>query len=914
MVVFEPFLRPEAEIPFPNDAATRLTSDSPTGRRLNVATEMPLEVEALFRRQLNRLDGFSVIAPITVAFDAPIDLDTVSADSVLLFDVSEGSPDFGRPQHLDLGSGAYPVAGKVRPVYPGDPSAKLPDLLFGEDNVVDGERLEHYEVATNTLIIRPTFPLRQETTYAVVLTRALKGRDGEPVRSPFDGVNEPSQTHALAPVPGLVKGGADSVAFAWTFTTQSLTRDWSALRRGMDGEGPLAWLAEDYPPLITDLTDFTELPPLPGETPPEPDGRADGPFVLDAAYLNKILTLAEPFIPGGVALEPMQSVDYVVLGSIRSLDFRRPDDGAIWVDEAAGTVDAVPFDLPFLLAIPIETEEHKPPFKVVIHSHATRTSRLEAALIAEHYARRGFAALSIDAAGHGPITGDVLAQFELGNVFSPSQISFLAGAVGKFLLGPDYDARGKSLEEILADFDGNPVWRVVATEGRSVDDDGDGLLQSGDGYLVPNSFRLGASGRQTVLDNMMAMRLLLSFDQDALPDGFDDLSGVSTGEIRERALLGDFNADGRLDVGGAGAEFSATGISLGGFHTALMMAVEPNVTTAVPIVSGGNLSDLMVRTSLTDATDPIFAQAYGPAVVGCPTETEDGEPSVALTWNFWSQRCRDDTLVEHAREQGGLPYVPVVPGGTAVLENPRLRKERGAAYAEDARHESPVNEQGGFQVSVASDVGDTLALTLLDAGGEQAHRVELSAVKPGLGRLRNTPRFRRLIDLAQIATDRTDPSAYARHLFKEPLDGAPPKNILHVIAVGDRIVPFSVSLSFDRAAGLFGLDEADALGRTQAFIDHDAVAGLSGPYWDVDGWLGGEDHIGPLPPIETASGKSAVRFAATNNHEYITTKGERDGLDWGTFHRNMYFRYLESGGAEIIDDLCLLDDSCDGAK
>jgi hypothetical protein len=774
--------------------------------------------------------------------------------------------------------------------------------------------VEHYEVATNTLMIRPLFPLRPETTYAVVLTRHLLGRDGEPVRSPFDGVNEPSQTHALAPVPGFVKGGAEAVAFAWTFSTQSLTRDWSALRRGMDGEGPLAWIAQDFPPLITNLTDFTDLPPLPGETAPEPDGRPDGPLVLDAAYLNRILKLAEPFIPGGVALEPMQSVDYVVLGTIRSLDFRRPDDGGIWVDESAGTVDAAPFDLPFLLAIPIETEDHKPPFPVVIHSHATRTSRLEAALIAEHYARRGFAALSVDAAGHGPITGDVLAQFELGNVFSPSQISFLAGAVGRFLLGSDYDAKGKSLEEILLDFDGNPVWRVVATEGRSVDEDGDGLMQSGDGYLVPNSFRLGSSGRQTVLDNMMALRLLRSFDQAALPTGFDDLEGVSTDDIRKRALLGDFNADGRIDVGGPDATFSATGISLGGFHTALMMAVEPNVTTAVPIVSGGNLADLMAQTSLTDATDPIFAQAYGPAVVGCPTKTEAGEPTIALTWSFWSQRCRDETLIEHAREQGGLPFVPVVPGGTAVLENPRLQAEGGAAYAEDAHHEAPITEHGGFQIAVATDIGDTLVLTLLDASGEQTHRAELTAVKPGLGRPRNTPRFRRLIDLAQIATDRTDPVAFARYLFKEPLDGTPPKNILHVVAVGDRIVPFPGSLSFDRAAGLLGLDEEVALERTQAFIDRGAVADLSKPYWDVDGWLGDSDHLGPLPPIETASGKSAVRFATTNNHEYITTKGEKDGLDWGSFHRGMYFRYLESGGKEIVDDLCVIDDSCDGGE
>ena len=103
-VIYDPLHRPEPEIPIPNNAATRPDPHSPTGRLLNLSTESALFVERRVRRQLNRLDGFSVFAPITVSFDAPLDLTTVTDETVLLYDLErlEAVP-------LDLGRGAYPL-------------------------------------------------------------------------------------------------------------------------------------------------------------------------------------------------------------------------------------------------------------------------------------------------------------------------------------------------------------------------------------------------------------------------------------------------------------------------------------------------------------------------------------------------------------------------------------------------------------------------------------------------------------------------------------------------------------------------------------------------------------------------------------------------------------------------------------
>ena len=39
--------------------------------------------------------------------------------------------------------------------------------------------------------------MEQQCTHAVVLTKRLQGEDGNAVQSPFEGVNDPSQTSAL---------------------------------------------------------------------------------------------------------------------------------------------------------------------------------------------------------------------------------------------------------------------------------------------------------------------------------------------------------------------------------------------------------------------------------------------------------------------------------------------------------------------------------------------------------------------------------------------------------------------------------------------------------------------------------------------------------------------------------------------
>jgi len=912
MVVYDVARRPEPEIPFPNNSATRMDPNSRTGRWLNLATDSPIEPEAKLRRQLNRLDGFSVSGPITVSFDQPLNLDTVTDSSVLLLVASPDAPGFGEPVPLDLGRGAYPISFRPRPIFPFDPKNKWPDLLFPKDNDVAGQRVEHYDVETNQLILRPMFPLRPKTTYAVVLTTAVKGVDGASIRSPFPAVHLAAQADTLRPVQEHVVAAGHQPAFMWTFGTQSVTDDLVALRRGMDGEGSFSWLRDAYPGRLLSVEDLSI------------DSDGDGTFVeqglpaverdhrhmLKPNFVRMLLSEIGGALGYGLDNLDFPNIDYFSWGTVEAPDFRSPIDHAIWIDARNGTVDHHAAAVPFMVSVPQTTADHQPPFPVVVYSHGARTSRLELMLIADSFAARGYAMMGIDAVGHGPFGGDLVALIEReGGNFPPELVALALGYVAAPLLGEDYSVVGKSLDDVIADLAANGLWRAMFVDGRAEDLDGDGVLLSGDGYFVPNPFELSSNGRQTILDTLMVYRLLNRLSQDAIPGpGLADPRNADTSELMPYLLAGDFNADGQLDIGGPGNRYYAAGTSLGGIHTSMIMALEPGLKTGIPIVSGGGMVDIMVRTTLTDAVDAIFAEMAGPAVVGCPRFDEEGTPTgeVSLTWNNWSIKCRDDVSIDNAE----IIKVPAVPNGTAVLYNARVHSDGGDVYLDDALHQNPIRSNGGFHVTAAADDGDVLHLTLRDEDGTEIFETDLVAPRGGLGRQRNTPRIRRTIQVAQSAMDRGDPLAYARHLIREPLDGMAPRNVLHLADVGDKTVPFASMVSWDRAVGLLGLEADTALAVTQTMIDKGSLL-VNKPYWDIDDLQQTGDGIGPLPLIQTDSGVSGVRYPYTDDHEYIAVADPDADFDWATYSRNQLLHFISTDGQEIRDDLCMEDGSCD---
>ena len=86
----------------------------------------------------------------------------------------------------------------------------------------------------------------------------FRNEEGKHIVSPFEYVHHLQQKAALKPI---FEGGLltpygrtpEDVAFAWTFTTQSVTNDLVRIREGLRGYGPLAHLSSSYPAEILSL-------------------------------------------------------------------------------------------------------------------------------------------------------------------------------------------------------------------------------------------------------------------------------------------------------------------------------------------------------------------------------------------------------------------------------------------------------------------------------------------------------------------------------------------------------------------------------------------------------------------------------------------------------------------------------------
>jgi hypothetical protein len=908
-IVFDPLRLPQPEVPFPNDFALRVDPTSPTGVRVNVSTETTTRTESELRGHINRLDGFSLFGPISVAFDGPVDLTTVTRDAIWLINVDPSSDELGRIEPLDLGEGSYPTAAPKHNYFPNDPLRESIGFVFPDDNLADldgdgeEEYVSFYEVATHTLLIRPLLPLRERTRYAVVLTKDMKGWFGEgdearygPVRSPFDGVNHASQSDAIrAAIAQLARQGISEsdVAFAWQFSTQSVTDVYTVVRDGLYGLGPMAWLDEQVSDAIVSVHDTGISFDGTGQKPEFPKVDRDSVFTLQAEFLGNIFALVEPFIGAGFAVD-LSAVDYYVFGEIEAPSFRTAATGEVFdLDPVTGEATWEVVRVPFMLSIPKETPAFKPPFPVVFYSHGSFTSRFESLLLSGTVARSGLAVAAIDSVGHGPIGADVenlmkeegLSE-EIGRVIflTLAKILFLDGSEGK----EDWP-----FDQMLDALFSIGVMQELTLVGRARDENGDGVIKNGEAFYVANPVRLRDNFRQSTLDFLQFVRVLRALDPDAVPAAMDgDATFTAEAAALEPYLLaGDFNADGVLDLGGPDAPFYMAGTSLGALMASAMASVEPEIEAATFLVPGGGLSDVFVSTTMHDAATPAFLYTFGPVLAGCRA---DGQ--FRVVFNDEAGNCKSDAL---ARPEVVVTTFPAA-GATSV----GVRNVRSGEAAEGW-----LDAEIGFSVAVASDKGDLLELTV--GYEDRAPITALVASRyDGLGVVRNTPDFRRNLQHFQMIFDPVDPGVLGQFLIRRPLDGRP-KNILQFLVLGDRTMPVSSQLTLARSMGILGLDDETALP-----LNHALVAGgvPGGAAFDVDDLeQDDDDELGPLAPLQTDSGVSAVRFMNVDGwHEYMALPYPEDApFDYSTWTHNVLRLYLESGGTRVEDDPCLEAYDCE---
>jgi hypothetical protein len=135
--------------PFPSDRFTVADVSQNTGRRVDLplpdAPTRPSDFEDV--SVINTLDGFNLQPRLSVPFSGPIDVATVNSTTVFLIRLGDTL------NQLDRGG-----------------------QVVGINQTV-------WDVATNTLHVESDAELDQHTRYALLVTKGVRGADGEPVES-----------------------------------------------------------------------------------------------------------------------------------------------------------------------------------------------------------------------------------------------------------------------------------------------------------------------------------------------------------------------------------------------------------------------------------------------------------------------------------------------------------------------------------------------------------------------------------------------------------------------------------------------------------------------------------------------------------------------------------------------------------
>ncbi len=960
-VNFDVMHRPLPEIPLPNDFATRFDSTASTNLRVNASIEVaPTKWEKGTRRGLDQMSGWGTLAPITVSFDAPLDLENIVArhqrpgdvadDVIYVFDVTRGSPDFCKPVLLDLGQGHFPLVLDDPDYYPDEPHPGLQSLLYeqveedldgdgvldpGEDTDMDGV-LDHpnlmdgktgkfdligfYEKETNTLIARPLYPMREETKYAVVLTNRLVGKNGEPVKSPFENINHLAQTPTLAPLAECLAQnnlGLTDVAFTWSFTTQSITHDYRSFRDGLYGKGPLAFLSTKYPAEVTAFPDGRRATGDNRNTKAVPGSQ----FLQFGSRLLELYGGSQSSATKDLLNLWLSNVDFYATAHFVSPQlFPRTDrDGKFLplyeqvMDTQVGNKETFHRGetIPFLLSVP---KVRSGPAPVVIFMHGHSGSKLDSLLVMGPMARAGIATIGMDAVSHGLGLNDVDRQL---------------------------------VTEIVKPYGIEPLANAMVGDGRGIDQNGDGLIDSGADYFTGYVTHTRDVVRQTAIDLMQMVRLLRSFDgqkkwpYDVNRNGVDD------------DLAGDFNGDGTVDLGGPNVPIYVSGASLGGILASLMGGIEPEVDAISPILPGGYMSEIGTRSDLGQVRNPLVLRMMAPLMLVHPNAA--GKPALF-------QMVPDLTKVAE-REIAELPAA-LLPGSIALVRNKTNGEYRCGR----------VQPNGHLRMAVASDDGDALQVEfydeelpsklregcdptgvtpklVIDTFGKdfafQGRTITAGspfiALGDGFGLRRGSPELRRLFSLAQIALEPADPANFApfwqgHRTFSYGDGQTVSTRALLLPMTGDPGVPVATATALMRAAGFVDYRNDDpryGKSQMQQLIDVGFVEGVERTkryqnpmgkdvLMDVDVFQNismandgfGTPRLNPpmrlVKPSDDGAGQVGALFPMMNPQGEHSLPVPDPGLpfDLGTLVLDLFADYLGSGGTRVALEPCMVRSDC----
>ncbi|GMU62242.1 MAG: hypothetical protein AMXMBFR34_40050 [Myxococcaceae bacterium] len=960
-VRFDVYHRPLPEIPLPNDFATRFDATSPTKRRVNASMLAATKWERATREVLDQLDGWGTYQTITVGFSKPLDVQNLIArhqgddyfagdDAAYLIDITPDSPDFCQRVPLDLGEGNFPLTLERPSYFSNDRDGE--QLVFedreedlnrnnvldpGEDLDMDGvldhpntlhpgqskfDVLEFYERETNTLLLKPVLPLRENTRYAVVLTKRLTDEDGRPVRSPFAYINHTSQTEVLKPLDRCLPRyglGLQDVAFTWAYSTMSVSRDLVAIRDGLYGLGAMQRLATEFPAEVKELLTLKDAMG-PGVT-------VNVRLVPGEEFRQAAIDLLKSM--GGGDLSPTYQavidshkfIDFHVVFSFESPQFFRRADSegkmlplyrqVFEVDPITGAAFTRPEKIFVWLTVP---KNRRGPAPVVVLGHGYTGNKLDPLFYGGYFARYGMAAIGMENVSHG--IGLPKEDLELGRALLASKG-----------LGNMFDALVKN--------------------DRAIDWNADGIKDSAADFWTAYILHTRDVVRQTSIDYMQLVRVLRGFDglktwrYDGNKDGKEDLAG-------------DFNGDGVIDVGGTAA-INITGGSLGGIMSAMMSGLEPQLDVAVPVSGGAGLPDIGVRSIQGGVREAVNLRMLGPLLVTL-------KDSATGTLELWTEL---PDLNDLGRRKLATVDQPLNEGDTAVLFNLTSGEHRcfrvgaggllRAAISSDEGDDYklsvyagalPPKERDGCSVpddAVPYWTADKTGFAFKWQGVDHAAGEQLKALGDGFGLRRQSPEIRRFMGLAQLAIEQGDPVNYVpfsekRRILRFGTGEEVATRMMVCNTIGDMNVPVATGTAIARAAGTIELFEKDPrYGKTEnrVLIDTGTIDAVerNGPWKDSMGRdvhmdievlsaLSGSDDGFDVPRLnpplrlvkdsERIGGKVGVLFpmvVPTGRHGFDPPDPSLS-FDLGSVMMNMLGRYMQTGGMELPMEACMEDNSC----
>jgi hypothetical protein len=805
-----------------------------------------------------------------------------------------------------------------------------------------------YELQTDTLLFRPLAPLRESNTYAVVITKNLVGTDGQSIRSPFATPHHLQQKEALKP---LFTGGLlekiglseDDVAFAWSYTTQSVTRDLVKIREGLNGQGVFSHLGKTYSPKVTNLVKLSDDTGLASYRMPAKDLTQ----AIDVIF-NNIDVAGFDKSRINSLLDTYGAVDYIVAGDYTSPDFLQNAEGIFEIDASSGNGKHAPESLRFVLVVP-KSAYGQAPFPTALYCHGYTSMKVEALAFAGILAKFGIATFVIDAYGHGLPLGDTF--------------DVLVSSVLKKLEG----------EGLQYFFD-------AIKEGRARDINNDKVFDVGGDFWTNDIFHTRDLVRQTVIDYLQGVRMLKTFDGQQRFD-FDMVGGQSPG-----MLAGDFNNDGVVDVGGPHNPYYVLGTSMGGILSSIIGALEPSIVAAAPVSPGGGLLEVAIRSTLTNVRRATVLPILGPMLI---IEPHGGDDRLHIV--KWLVNNVFDESIEKIATIGELNADNTVvnelrAGDIFRAENLSNGQVDEVIVGKDLtmRSHIPADRQDLFRVKIWRPDGsgepmfsDSLVkegATLVkeittyefDVGPFYETNYEkgdpLKAIQGGLGYRRNTPSLRRLLAITQTILEPGDPINWAP-LYADPIHIAPegkvPTNILYTLTLGDMTVPISTGIALGRAAGVIGYDTIDeryGITQNELLLQYHVTEGVDELEYfsddccrnhcgqvnfDIDDLSNGlhESNLPrlaavgdpaqcgatplvctgsceALPPlratIQNSHGINAVRFPAlkAQGQHAIDLPDPSQDFDASIFVLNQIGLYLSSGGTVLSDHPCLAKNDC----